>query len=287
MGFGLCLGGFGIGKCGKTSSSQSVNIANSAVASAYYKNAFSCKQKIDSGNNVTAEGVCGCQEEQIYSEIDCRQYKLTKAKLEAQECATSSKNSNLTGAELTCICHSGGAGCNIGIDQRSAVSNQFVCKNKQSAKANLDNHFSNDMVQNMKQNMSDIGGLFDSNDQKVTGKIATKIRQNISQSMMNEISSKITASNNVTAGCGGLNFGITQYSQMDTIVSVLSKSSAIQEALNQLKTHLKSSVTRVDSGFLGWLTSTAGIIVIIIVCIAVIIGLSLLFKYKPWKKKTK
>lgn len=286
MGFGLCLGGLGIGKCGNTSSKQSASITNSAIASAYYKNAFSCKRKVDSGNTVKADGYCSCGELGIGNSIDCRKYKQHMAILQAQTCNNVLKNRpDLPPEMVTCICHSGGAGCNLDVSQTSTVTTQFTCTNKNDVKQNLSDNFTNDVLSNMKQNMSDVGGLFDSNDQSVVANLATKIRQNISDEMIQDISSDVTASNNVEAGCGGLNFGITQYSQFTSIIKVLGSNQAIATAMNELQNHMKATVERKDSGFLGWLTSSTGIIVMIIIGIAVIVGLVLLFKYKPWEKK--
>lgn len=276
MSFGLCLGSIGVGiGCGKTKSEQSVNITNTAVASAYYKSAFSCTRKTNAQNQVRA-GMCSCNAAGI-NPADCAKYKLQAQAMQAQVCA---ENSDLDGPLRLCLCKLGGGGCNIGVDQATNITDQMACTNASKVENNLKNNFNNDLLSSLKSNNSDIGGLFDNNDQIVAANLATKIRQSIGTDIIQRISSEVLAGNSTVAECGGVNVGITQYSHMQSILKALTSNQVIANAMNDLENHVKASLDRKNSGFLGWLSSTAGIIVIIIIIAAVIVGVVLFIRYR-------
>lgn len=277
MAFGLCFGGGGIGSCGGTESSQSMNITNTAIASAYYKSAFNCESAVTGGNVVKASGICSCGELGIGNSIDCAAYQLKMANLQAETCDNVLTKAPQMPAEMvTCICHSGGAGCNISIDQKSIVTSQAQCKNAADVRTNLDNNFVSDLMANLKANFTDIGALLDSSTQKSMIDMATTIKNNISTEMIQNISQKVVANNVVEAGCGGLNFGITQYSQFNNILEGLSQSSAIQEIKNKMVQKVAASIST-EGGFLhgigkifgslgGFIGFIIGLIIIVVIC---------------------
>lgn len=283
MGFGLCVGGIGVGKCGNNKSEQSSSITNTAIAKAYYSNAFKCENTIHGGNSVTSGGFCSCGRLGIHNSRKCAEYELAKKKIEAETCSKSlqtAKETGLTPEEITCLCGSGGAGCNINIDQTSLITSQQICKNTNDVKTKLNDHFVNDMMSSIKSQMSDIGGLFDSVDQGIVSDLSNKIQQSITTKMITDVSQIVTTKNEVKADCGGINIGITQMSHFNGILSVLNQNRVIQDASNDISNHMKSVLERKDDGFLGWITSTAGIIVMIIIGLVVIVGIVLIVKYK-------
>lgn len=284
MAFGLCLGGVGVGKCGNTSSKQAINIANTVVAEAYYSSAFTCDAEVDAGNETIVHGECSCGELGIGNAVDCENAKATAARLQLEACKAASANANTTPEQLACLCQVSDAGCAYDITQESSFTNKVSCKNIQDVKANIDNKFVNEMIQKMKQSMSDIGGLFDSNDQSVVSSLASNIKENISQEMVTDIASKVTATNRIVVGCGAQLSHVSQATKFTNVLDGLNKSSAIQSAINDLSNHIESTIERKDSGVLGWLTSVGGIITMIVIGLAIILGLYLLFKFKPWDK---
>lgn len=280
MAIGLCLGGIGVGDCSNpTTSEQSVKVVNTAIAEAYYKNAFSCTSTVQAGDKVNAGGACGCAEIGINNNQTCNDYKLKMAELQATVCTASEANAKQTGMtheELTCICKVSGASCNIDISQKSMVASQALCQNSDTIQSNLKNNFATDLADKLTSKNSDLGALFDSSDQKNIVDLATTIQDNITQEMTKNITSQVQASNVVTSECGGINMGISQYSQFDNILKALTSSTAIQDASNSLATAVKIATTRRNDGFLGglwsWMKSSGGIIVIIIICIGVIVA---------------
>ena len=284
MAFGLCLGGVGVGKCGNTSSKQAINIANTVVAEAYYSSAFTCDAEVDAGNELIVHGECGCDELGLGNNIDCNARKAEYERNKVEMCKIVSTIPNYPPEKIACICQVSDAGCVDGIDQQSSFTNKVSCKNLQDVKANIDNKFVNEMIQKMKQSMSDIGGLFDSNDQSVVSSLASNIKENISQEMVTDIASKVTATNTIVAGCGSQLSNVSQATKFTNVLDGLNKSSAIQSAINDLSNHIESTIERKDSGVLGWLTSVGGIITMIVIGLAIILGLYLLFKFKPWDK---
>jgi hypothetical protein len=286
MGFGLCLGGIGVGDCGSTSSTQAINITNSAISSAYYRNAFSCTSSVQAGNTVTAAGYCSCGEMGMDT-IDCTAYKEQMATLSAQTCDTVAKDRpDMPPELLTCLCHSAGAGCNINVDQKSLITSQQTCTNTQDVQTKLNNNFANDVIASINANMKDIGGLFDSTNQSIVGNFANKIVQNITTDMITNISNSVTAGNRVDAGCGALNFGVTQYSQFTNILNSLNSSSVIQDASNSIANHIQSTLKREDDGFTGWLTSGWHIVIIIFAVGALIVILYLVWRWYSNRQAT-
>lgn len=262
-----------MGKCGSTSSEISRNITNSAIATAYTNSAFSCKSNIDAGNETKAEGTCSCRELGIGNSVDCERYQRDQAALQAQICQKAlekQRASGLTDAEITCLCKSGG--CNIGINQSSITRSQTNCTSKQNVKTNLKNDFAQQVGDNIKQSMSDVGGLFDSNDNKIALALATRIQENISDSMVETISKTVTTKNKVEAGCGGLNFAVTQYSYYTGVLDVLSQNSVVQDAMNQISQKVQSSIDRKDKGLAGFFSSLVGIIVLVIIAVGLCVA---------------
>lgn len=271
MVFGLCLGGIGLGKCGNTSSSQSTNITNTAIASAYYNNAFSCQNAISGGNRVVAGGVCSCREAGIPA-YECEEWQEKSRALTAHLCDTAldkGKEHGLTGDELLCLCK--GGGCNLNVDQKSIVLSQVTCKNTTDVAQKLKNNFANDLVSKMKQSMTDIGGLFDSNNQKIAFDIANRIQQQFDSNLIADVSNSVVTGNQVRADCGGLNMQITQYSYLNNVLNVLMKNKTIQSAANELTNHVKTDIDRKDKGLAGFVKSVAGLILLIVVPIVIIV----------------
>ena len=281
---GLCVGGLlSLGSCGHTTSSQSTNIVNTAIARAYYSSMFSCKSSVDAGNSVKTGGVCSCTEVGIYLDAACLKYQAGLAQLQAQECAAvTAADAGKPGdvGAMVCICGKApGAGCSVNIDQSSTVGSQSICNNTNDVEAKLKDNFGNDVTALIKQTMSDIGGLFDSNDQKSVTDLANQIQQSITQKNVSEISSVVTSTNKVTSGCGGINFGITQYSYFQNILSVLNENKSVQDLSAQVSNHVATVIARKDNGFLGWLSSTTGIIVMVILGIVGLVVCVMLYKY--------
>lgn len=86
---------------------------------------------------------------------------------------------------------------------------------------------------------------------------------------------QVTAPNTINASCGGLVYGATQYSQLSSVLNVLTQNSTIASAMSNLENHLDTTVARTDDGFFGWLGSTTGIIVIVVIVIVVLLLLFL------------
>lgn len=268
---GFCLGGLvKVGKCGSTPAEQAARIVNTAMAKSYYDNVFKCSSKIDAGNTVTAAGECSCAELGIGNTLDCLKDRESQRQTQADICKSTlaaAAGLGLTPDEITCICKSGGGGCNIDVSQTSLVSSQQDCVNKQDAKQSLADNFATNLATSIKSSSQDLGGLFDSSSSDAVIKLANTISQSITTQMMSDISQRITAKNVVKAGCGGLNFGITQYSQFSNILDVLNADRSIQQASAQLTDQVKTSLERKDEGFTGlimWLV--IGGCILLVVC---------------------
>lgn len=272
MSLGLCFGGVGIGKCGKTVSEQHVAIVNTAVASAYFSSAFSCSSSVQAGNSVITGGYCTCAELGIVGSTQCLQYQIELNKMKQQACddALNSKDKSLSGSEITCICHSSGAGCSIGIDQKSLVSSQVACTSKSDVKTSLESKFADDVISNLSQIMKDVGGVFDSNDQKVVSSLASHISDNISDSMIDSIASSVNTGNISRVTCGGLNFGITQYSHYTQALKILSQNSVINQTMSDIANQIKTSLSRKDEGFTAFFEAWYGILLVIVVVIVLV-----------------
>jgi hypothetical protein len=292
MGFGLCLGSIGVGKCGDTKSQQSVNVVNTAVATAYYKNAFSCKNEIKAGNEINTSGYCSCGALGIGNSSDCTRYRLKMIEAETQTCnsvlnAQTRGTLGLTGGEISCICKSAGAGCTLDVKQDSVVTSQQRCTNAADANQKLKTNFATDIAANLKSLTKGLGGLFDGKDQDQAIKIGNTISNNVSTSMSSAISNTVNTKNTVTTGCGGLTIGITQFSHFQNILTGLNSSKVIQSAMSDANTLVKGKVVSDDEGFLGFLSGTTGIILIIVVSLAILVGLYIFFKWERGGSKVK
>lgn len=285
MALGFCVGGAGVGKCGNNDSTISTNITNTAVAEAIYKAVFNCKQENVAGNVINADGECTCDELGYGNSYDCRKEKEAKLNKQAEVCQSILKGSyDLSSDQIVCMCNMQGGACVSGVTQTNIMNNQFSCENQNSSLNKIKNDFATGLSSAMKSIMSDIGGLFDSTDQKVTADVANKISNSFNQQMINDIQSSVNTRNEVNAGCGAVVTGLTQHSQYSAIIKTVTKNSAVNDAMNELSTQVKTSVERINNGFLGWLSSTGGIIFLVIIGVAVLAGIYLLAKYKPWEK---
>lgn len=267
--FGLCLGPIGAGQCSGTTSASSTNIVNTAIASAYSKIAFSCKPTIDAGNTVTARGVCGCPELGFTNDVECAKYEKSRDQMKAQVCAAvSQSHPNMDSDSLLCLCNLGGGGCNIRIDEKSIVTSQARCTSVSDVQNKLSQDFANNVLDSIKQSMNDVGGLFDSNDQNSVKDVANRIQQSITQQNISDIALQASAANTVTAGCGGVNAGITLYSHFTSILDVLNQNKQVADLSAQVDNTLKTVMQRKDKGLLGFLSGTTGIILIVLCCLA-------------------
>lgn len=271
--FGLCLGGIGVGKCGKTTGSQSVNITNTAIAKAFYENAFSCKSTVDGGNSVVAGGGCECRG--LFPK-QCAEVKA--AYLAQQSKACSELADDLTQEEKLCLCKVGSGGCNINISQSSLFTSQAICKQSTEVQTKLKDGFSTKLLSELKQTMSDIGGLFDSADSKSVIKLANDIQQSITDQMIQDISTQVTAKNEVVSECGGINIGITQAVQFQVILSVMLQNKTIADAQGRIVDQVKASLDRKDNGVLGFLQTWYGILITCLIIAGVLIAIIIIVR---------
>lgn len=282
---GLCFGGIGLGACGDTKQQQSTNIVNTAVAQAYYKSAFSCKSNIQAGNSTVAQGVCSADDLGMDG-VTYAKYKANVAAMQAQLCSDALKKDALDQGIIACMCNiqGGGGGCNININQSSLMTSQSICQNQNDVQNKLAADFSSDVTNNIKSFSSDLGGLMNSNNQNSITDLANNIRNSISTENIAEISNTIQASNKVKAGCGGINFGITQYSQFQNILQVLNSNSAINDTIAKLANVVKTTLDQKNMGFLGFLYSPWGIIIMVVIGIIVVVAL--FYGYKKYMATT-
>ena len=285
MSVGLCLGGIGLGACkDATHDTSKSTIVNTAMAYALDQCIFNCKTSVEAGNKVHASGLCSCAQLGIApGSAACSTYQQNVLNFHSQ-CTSKLQNNppkeTTQLQSLICAC-SPTSGCNIGITQNSSTSSQQTCSNNAQVTNNISNDFSNKVVDSLKSTMSDIGGIFDANNQEVVKNITNSISQNITTQHISQIESTVNAAQSVTAGCGGINFGVTQISRYTNILNVLNTTKDFNTLSNKIEDSLHTDITRVNNGFTGWLYGNY--ITIIIVAVA-IIGIVLLY---VWFKRSK
>lgn len=280
---GLCFGGIGIGACkDATKDTSSTKIVNTALAYAMDKSVFSCKAAVNAGNKTHAAGMCGCAQLGIApGSASCASYQSNLTAFQQQCTLNLMKNPPKDKTQLQsliCACKST-SGCNIGISQDSAVTSEQTCNNTAKSTQDLKSNFSNNVVDSLKSTMSDIGGLFDSNSQSSIKDIANSISQNVTSTHLTEIENTVNASQSVTAGCGGINFGVTQVSRFNNILTVLNKTENFQGLSSKIDDIVKTSITRTNNGFLGWLNNANSTVLIMVIFAVVILGAIYYFFY--------
>lgn len=268
MVWGTCIGSFGIGSCGSASSSASTTIANTIIAKALRQNIFKCQQKTNAGQKVVARG-CSCDEMGLPT-IQCSQYKLETAQNRHEICDALAPRigKDITADQFICFCTAGS--CNLDVSQTNDMFIEADCTSVSNARQNITNNLSNDVGQLMKQMASDFGQLLDTSDQSTIANASNNIQQSMTDTTIKNIQSAVTNPQTVTASCNGVNIGITQRSQLNQILRVVSNDTSVQQARNDLQSVIQQKLTRKNNGFTGWLTGTIGTIVIVIVAIIVL-----------------
>jgi len=178
------------------------------------------------------------------------------------------KDSGLDPDQITCLCK--GGSCNINVKQDNRMTKQAKCTQKSDSKQQLSQNFANDLVNTIKKESSDIGDLFDDQDIKEITNIANNIQSNISTQIRSDIKSKIVNPQLVEASCNGINIGITQYSQLTTILEGLSQSTNFQQNQQQISNIVHSAISRKNKGLTGWLTGNWWIIILVVVGVVVV-----------------
>lgn len=285
MSVGLCLGSIGLGACkDATHDTSKSTIVNTAMAYALDQTIFNCKTSVEAGNKVHAAGLCSCAQLGIApGSAACSTYQQNVLNFHSQCTSKLQNNPPKDTAQLQsliCAC-SPTSGCNIGITQNSSTSSQQTCTNNAEVMNKINNDFSNNVIDSLKSTMSDIGGVFDANNQEVVKNITNTISQNITTQHISQIESTVNAAQSVTAGCGGINFGVTQISRYTNILNVLNTTKDFNTLSNKIEDTLKTDITRTDNGLTGWLY---GNYVTIIIVAVVIIGIVLLY---VWFKRSK
>jgi hypothetical protein len=276
---GFCLGGVGFGDCGPENE-QKLNIVNTAIASAYYSNAFNCRSTVDGGNTVVADGVCNCADLGILNTQDCNTYQAQTNAYNAFICQEILKSRPDMPPELVaCLCR-GGGGCNINVDQNSLLTSQMVCNQATDVQRNLDQNFAEDVRSKVENIASDIGALFDQSKNKAILDIATSMKAHIDSQMITDIAKHVVVENTVKAGCKGLNYGITQFSQYDGILQVMLQNRDIGTLKQQLDQTVDAAVTNKQKGLGGLLDIFGNMGIIGLVVVIIIVGLVLWYMFK-------
>jgi hypothetical protein len=278
MGWGVCLGGIGIGSCSGSSSTASQTIANQVIAESIRSNLFKCTQKTDAGQRVTARG-CSCQEIGLPT-LQCQQHLSQISEDRQALCAALAKSigKDITAEQYICFCTPGGS-CNMNVEQTSSIFLETKCSSISTAKQNIQSKLSDSIAQKMKEAASDFGALLDTSDQSVISNASNMIKTSLDDETIKKIQSVITNPQVVEASCGGINIGITQHSQLNAILNVISNDKLVQQARNDLQSVVQQKVSRKNNGFTGWLTGSIGTIVLIIVGLIILaIVLYVLFK---------
>lgn len=282
--FGTCIGSVGIGSCGSSSSSQSINLSNTAIARAFMSNAFNCTSTTNAGNTVKVAGTCACSQVGIFNTIDCQRWQAQNRSAALERCKLLSKRKDITDKTLLCACAQGG--CAEDVNQDSYMSNESKCELRSDARQRLKQNFANDVLANVKSQSSDVGALLDTGKQKSIVNLATQLENEFTNKVVSNVSQNIDASNRVDVGCGGVAVGITQSSHFTNVLNVLSKTTSFQDIAQKMSNTIKSTISRKNQGFLGglfgWLKSTGGIIMLVIIGI---VGIVLIWFFVVHKKK--
>lgn len=271
--FGLCLSD---GNCGLTKSTQTVHIVNSALASAYHRNAFRCSNWTKASTDPSS--YCGCADAGITDARTCLLHKTQMETLTSQIC--NKGGFTLLPEEEACLCNSSGAGSKLNVDHSSLIASQLDCQNAETTQHDLNANFPQDVADTIERNMTLLGAHLGTDDKTLILQFATKIAQNIDRSIIDEIAKMVTAT--PRKDCGGLQWGQTRYSHFNHVLLVMSTRSAIAEMTLQIHDKVKASFKRKDNGAKGFFTSPAGIALVLIVGIFSLMALLLVLwlKYK-------
>ena len=282
MSVGLCLGSIGIGACkDATRDTSKSTIVNTAMAYALDQCIFNCKTTVEAGNKVHAASMCSCAQLGIApGSAACSTYQQNVFNFQSQCTTNLQSNPPKSTAQLQsliCACRST-SGCNIGVTQDSSTSSQQTCSNNAEVTNNINNDFSNNVIDSLKSTMSDIGGVFDSNNHEVVKNLTNTISQNITTQHISQIESAVNAAQSVSAGCGGINFGVTQVSRYTNILNVLNTTKDFNTLSNKIEDTLKTDITRTNNGLTGWLYGNYT--TVLIVCAVILIGVVAFFWFK-------
>jgi hypothetical protein len=284
MSLGLCLGGVGLGACkDATRDTSTTTILNTALTYALDQCIFTCKANIDASNKVQAAGQCSCAELGIApGSAACSSYQANLFAFQSQcsmQLQSNPPKDTTQLQSLICSCRPT-SGCNIGISQTSNTQSEQTCSNNATVQNNLSNDFSNHVVDSLESTMSDIGGLFDANNHEVVKNVANQISQNVTVQHISTIENMVNAAQTVSAGCGGVNFGVTQVSRYTNILKVLQTTNDFNTLSGKITDVLSTSITRTNSGFLGWLNGNMTVVIIVAVIIGIVILVFVFFSYK-------
>ena len=270
----------------QTKSTSATSIVNNAMAYALDQCIFTCTSKVDASSTVNASKLCGCGELGIApGSAACATYQLNvqnfHAKCTQQLQANPPKNTTQL-QSMICAC-SPTSGCNVGVTQNNSTMSQQTCKNNATVTNDLSSNFANDVVDSIKSTMSDIGGLFDGNSQSAVKAVANQISQNVTTQHISTIQNMVDSAQKVTAGCGGLNFGVTQMNRYTNILNVLQTTNDYNKLSGKINNTLETDMSKVNNGFLGWLNGNMYTAIIVAAIIGVVI---LVFFYFGYKKHT-